>query len=606
LPRLLLSLAAALTLPGLGLHAASAPPTVPPRLPMARPNLPPALRRGPVPTNFARPNPAARPHPGLPGRTNPAVAPRTAGKTNAPAKATWSQTFKQWQAKPLFYPVVIGVAVCVLGLILAWVFRARPKPATEAVAPTPVSKLTAKSARKTGAIHSCNVLGLAAGRRRIWQFDARGGRYVLNREQPCAEGEALPTRLVAKDWRALFQRKLNIAWLPPEHVFLRVVQLPRSDFAEMLAMVELQLEKLSPMPVAQTVWSFHVLPSEDGNLQTVIVTLVSRSVVEEFLGNLEGQGYLADRLELPLLDQLQTAAVTEDGAWIYPEEHGGKGTALVAWWQGGVLRNLNFLSLPPPGPQRLPLLKEQLMQMAWAGEMEGWLSGAPLWRLVAEPAAAADWEPVLREALEQPVATVTPLPAPELAALTARRSALADPRANLMPPEFAERYQQQFVDRLWMKGLVAVGGLYLAIVAVYMVGLGYANWRTEQVEGQVAALSQDYTNAIQLKARYDVLKERQELKYAGLECWNLTASMLPEDVTLDSMTFSDGKRFSLNGTAPSGQLQKLLDFEAGMRKATVNKQLFFDPNKGEGVQWRDQGQAAAWSLNLELKRSEAR
>ena len=41
------------------------------------------------------------------------------------------------------------------------------------------------------------------------------------------------------------------------------------------------------------------------NLQTVVVVIAARNVVEEFLGELEGQGYLADRLELPLLDQLQ-------------------------------------------------------------------------------------------------------------------------------------------------------------------------------------------------------------------------------------------------------------------------------------------------------------
>ncbi|MGH7970358.1 MAG: hypothetical protein ACREIC_16670, partial [Limisphaerales bacterium] len=157
-----------------------------------------------------------------------------------------------------------------------------------------------------------------------------------------------------------------------------------------------------------------------------------------------------------------------------------------------------------------------------------------------------------------------------------------------------------------MKGLLAVGGIYLAIVAVYMIGLGYASWRTGGVEGQVTALSSDYTNALQLKAKYQVLKDRQDLKYAALECWNVTASLLPEGVTLDTMNFSDGKRFTLNGTAPSGQLKKLLDFEGTMRKATVDGQLLFDPGKGEGVQWRDQGvQGAAWSLALELQRSEA-
>jgi hypothetical protein len=73
---------------------------------------------------------------------------------------------------------------------------------------------------------------------------------------------------------------------------------------------------------------------------------------------------------------------------------------------------------------------------------------------------------------------------------------------------------------------------------------------------------------------------------------------------LESMDFRDGKRFTLNGTAPSGQYKKLLDFEAALRKYKVDGQLLFDPSKDEPVQWREQGQNANWRLDLELKRSE--
>ena len=68
--------------------------------------------------------------------------------------------------------------------------------------------------------------------------------------------EPLPERLVTKDWQHLVQPRLNVAWLPPDEVFLRVVQLPKADPAETLSMVELQLEKISPLPVAQIVWCF--------------------------------------------------------------------------------------------------------------------------------------------------------------------------------------------------------------------------------------------------------------------------------------------------------------------------------------------------------------
>jgi hypothetical protein len=561
----------------------------------------PVLPRG-AKTNIS----AQLPRPGA--RTN--AVPNLAGsraKTNNTASLSTTNrssrlpdSIQRWQSSPYFYPALIGVIVCVVVLFIARKFK--PKPAATAKANLPVipSKLGSRNGTG-GAISACNVLEVGPQARQVWQFDARGAKYVLTREQTCLENDALPVHMIGKDWRSLFQRKLNIAWLPPESVFLRVTQLPRSDFNETLAMVELQLEKLSPMPVAQITWSIHILPRVESELQTVVVMLVERRVVDEFLGRLEGQGFLADRLELPLLDQLQTTAITEDGAWIYPEAVGGKNMALVAWWYKGVLQNLDFLSMPPAN--RPAGLKEQLLQMAWAGELEGWLTAPPEWHLVAD-VGAAEWEPALRAGLEMPIETITPRPARELAALTARRSAQTEARANLMPPEFTTRYHQQFIDRLWMRGLLAVGGLYLLGVAIYMLTLAYATIRTDAVESEVAQIGPTYTNAIQLRDRFKVLKERQELKYAGLDCWSTTARLLKENMTLENMNFSEGRRLNLAGTAPGDAIEQLYAFEGDMRKATIRGQPLFDPNKGESIQFRITGATAAWTLSLELKRSE--
>jgi hypothetical protein len=549
--------------------------------------------------------------PGNRFRTNAPAAP-TGGavnlKTNfAPAANTAAsgkpsaivEKLRSWQSNPAFYPAA-GFALVLVILLFFRILKAGARPAEK-----PRAAALKSRARRvkpgTQAYHSCNVLEVGPQARQVWQFDVRSGSYVLGREQTCLDGEPLPSKIVGKDWRSFFQPRLNIAWLPSDQVFLRVIQLPKSDPNETFAMVELQMEKLSPMPVTQVVWTFQVLPHAEGNMQSVIVMIVARSVVEEFLGGLETQGYMADRLELPLLDQLHTTAITEDGAWIYPEAAGGKNTALVGWWYNGVLQNLDLLTMP--ADNKPASLKEQLLQMAWAGEMEGWLTSPPEWHLVAD-VAAAEWEPPLRAGLEQTIDIVAPLAAREVAALTARRSAQADPKANLMPPEFAERYHQQFVDRLWMRGLLAVGAIYLICVAIYMGALGYSTFQTQAVENQVAELGPTYTNAIQLRDRYKVLKDRQELKFAGLDCWNTTARLLPENTTLESFTFSGGKKLKLDGTAPADQIQSLLDFERELRRATVNNQPLFDADKGDSLQFHAQGNNAAWTLVLELKRSE--
>ena len=591
--------------------ATNATPTVlvaktnagPPLRPGIRSNLPPAAAK-------SRPAPAAA---RTAANTNAAatVARTAAGKKAAPtggAKGGFGETLRNLQANRAFYPAlgVVFVCLCLSVVLVVRMLKAKAAKAGAVAQPEVPAKVALKPARrkaKPATIHTCNVLQVGPESRLIWQFDARGRGFVLNREQSSFAGDALPAKLIAKDWHSLLQRKLNVAWLPPERVFLRVAQFPASDFDETLAMVELQLEKLSPMPVTQIVWSIYVLPHAEGNLQTVIVMIVSRSEVEEFLGQLEGQGYLADRLELPLLDQLQATTISGSGAWIYPEAPGGRNAALVAWWYGGVLQNLDLITLP--ATHRPEGLREQLVQTAWAGELEGWLNAPPTWHLVADAPTAAEWEPALRAGLEQPIEVGAPVPVAGLAALTATRAAQSGPEGNLLPTEFATRYHQQFVDRLWMRSLGAVVVLYLAGVLIYFGRLQFELYRLHGVEDKVAAQGLIYTNALQSKAKFQVLKDREDLKFAALDCWKIVAELMPDGVTLDGYNFSEGKKLTLSGSAPSDQIKQLLDFDSDIRKAAPNGQPLFDPNAGEHITYDVRGNVANWHCILELKRSEA-
>lgn len=456
-------------------------------------------------------------------------------------------------------------------------------------------------------LHSCNVLKSAGTDRQLWQFNAQGD-FPLAREQHAAAGEALSANLAQKSWSQLWQPCLNIALLPPDSVFFRVVQLPPSNFAETLSMVELQLEKLSPIPVGQVVWSIYVLPppalAPETDLQTLIVTFVERKVVEEYLGQLETAGYLADRLELSALDQIAAAKIDGHGAWIFPGANGGPDTALVAWWYGDKLQSLNPITMPAAG-DRAESLKEQLAQMAWAGELEGWLTALPQWTLVADDEAVAQWEAPLRQGLDAPIRLAKPVRPAELAALTAKRSAASDGKANLIPPEFATRYRNQFFDRLWIRGMFTIGFLYFVIVGIYIAAVSVQDYRVGTVEAKVDGLSEDYTNALQLKARLQVLKTREDLKFAALDCWRATAELLPETLTLESFGFSDGRKLALSGTAPADSVGDVNKFYGDIRKATLGNQPMFDFNKGQQLSTRvGPGGLVNWNFGLELKRTE--
>jgi hypothetical protein len=574
-----------------------------------------AARARPKPGKAANPvprKPRAGPGAGLPTTNAPApgktgVAPHAAASGTAKAGSKILEAFRQWRASPSFFTVLSAslFGLFLAGLLLARFIKSRKAAAVPAGLPSSMASRMARRKTPAAAVHWCNVLQVGAQGRQLFHFSARNRSFVLHRQQAVVPGEPLPAGLIAKDWRSLFQRKLNIAWLPPEQVFLRVAQFPLSDYTETVSMVELQLEKLSPMPVNQIVWSVYVLPQVRDNQQTVIVMIAARNGVEEFLGQLEGQGFLADRLELPSLAQLQATAITSEGTWIYPNSGGAKNTALAAWWYGGVLRNLDLITLP--ALNRPEGLREQLMQTAWAGEMEGWLTSTPSWRLVADGEAAAEWEPALRAGLEQPVEVSAPLPPLQMAALTATRATQAEAQANLLPVEFATRYQQQFVDGLWMGGLGFVVCLYILGVAIYLGFLEGRLIRTRSVEQDVADMAPAYTNAMAIEARYRVLKDRQELKYAALDCWKALAELLPPSITLEGYNFSEGKRLSLSGIAPTEEQQELFRFDGAMRKCIKDDQPLFDAKASDSMSMNRSGansQTVNWNTIFELKRVE--
>jgi hypothetical protein len=465
--------------------------------------------------------------------------------------------------------------------------------------------------------NSCNILHVAPDAKRLWQFDAKGKGFALAREQRVPHAETLPAKWVARSWGSLLHPRLNIAWLPLESVFLRVAELPAANADETFSMVELQLEKLSPIPVTQIVWTMHVLgthqsaPKADGtveSLQTVIVVIASRVVVEEFLGRLERDGFLSDRLEVPMLDQLEAVGPKEDSVWLFPLTLAGQNAALVGWWFGGAWRNLSFVTLPPAG-DRAAELKTQLGLLAMAGEVEGWLAAQARWHLVADPVNATEWEQLLRAAANEPVQVVPPPSLVELAGRSAARAAASDAKIQLQPPEYAGRYREQFHDRLWLHGLGYVGLLYVIGLVIYFSGAAWTGHKAAALEARVAAMSGAYTNAVQMKARLAVLQEREELKYAALDSWELVAENLPAAVTLQRSGFSDGRKLTLSGEVASADTQKLIDFYDTLRKAPNKKksgQPFFNqtPENGDQLSYHQAGDKVAWNFSLELASGE--
>jgi hypothetical protein len=444
--------------------------------------------------------------------------------------------------------------------------------------------------------NSCNVFQLDHGARHVWQFS---NKFALQKEEAKLANESLSTKPFEKDWQTLFQPRLNVAWLPADKVFLRTLQLPLADFAETQSMVDLQLEKISPLPVAQIVWSFETLPHSAGDMQTAIVIVVARQVVEEFLGQLEAQEFMADRLEMPLVDLVQATQITEDGVWIYPSP---AGPCLVAWWYGGVLQHIALVTLPN-NEGRGPLLQNQLVQIMWAGELEGWITAPPKFHIVAEGPLADEWRHYVPS--DHIVEIVEPPSPTEIATRSARRAGDDKPRVPLLPPEYGARYRQRFVDRLWMRGLGAVLLLYIFGVLIYFGFVQFGSFQLGNVEDEIAQRGADYTNTVRLKERVKVLQDQMDLQFAALDCYRAIADKLPPELTLNSMNFDKGRKLSLTGTASKDAVNAIHNFNEELRKITVKDQPLFAKVAPPNQNFGPGGQDLVWNFVCELRRSTA-
>ena len=132
----------------------------------------------------------------------------------------------------------------------------------------------------------------------------------------------------------------------------------------------------------------------------------------------------------------------------------------------------------------------------------------------------------------------------------------------------------------------------------------------QDAETAVAGISEDYTNAVQLKAQYTILVQRQQLKFAALDTWQLVAKSLPAGLTVQRFNFTDGKKLNLSGLCTLDQMNEVTgsgQFYDSLRKATdTNGQAIFNqnPDVGDQIQITARADKDFWNFGLELMRSE--
>jgi len=475
-----------------------------------------------------------------------------------------------------------------------------------------------KSSKPLALPDDCNVVDCSSGRQQFWRFAKGKSAMKLVYVRETEADEPVQAKHLERDtsqmWRPHCQ---NDAWLPSEKVYFRVLQLPQCEPRELPAMVEMQLERISPIPMGMAVWTYEVVPvfREDRAQQTVVVMFAERAAVEECVGQLEKIGYRPDRLETPVLHQVMATpqgGVRPDGAWIYPRFTDAHVICTVAWWDEGVLHNITQICLTTG--EHLNELTEHLTATTWAGEMEGWLTGATDWHLVVGNYIGEKWLPVLNEWAVQGVQVSEPPESNDLAAVSAARAARPLEQGNLMPADMREGYHRDDVDRVL--GNVFVWGLVFYLMCL----AGYLFYLKPAVMSKMADAKEENSANVKKKKQLESLEEEQvlledqlELRTTALNVLKAISEHMPEGVQLNYLTFDEksGQRNNivLRGEAKEEGRTKLQEYADRLARATVEdpdtneKRVLFDqvtpPNTDAAA-----GGYVNWNIVCILRREE--
>lgn len=458
--------------------------------------------------------------------------------------------------------------------------------------------MKARSPRyQSGVVVSTSPIG-----RRVWQFEVARNRVKPAGELRLDAGKPLPKRLQTRDWQSIFQPCLRVAWLPTEGAFVRAIQLPSGDPAEVQALVEFQLDRISPLPVNQITWTAVGVLHPDGQQQTALVTLAARSGVEEFLNAQAEAGFVPDQVDLPLVRAWQALQPSGDGLWLIFESSGDKRYCLAGWFLGGVWRDVTLLSVVP-GPNGAPTLATQLGQIAWAGEMDGWFTTVPPVHIVADPILTDEMEPVLSAWSGHPVQRETPSPLP-LLALASCTHFLKAQATPLVPVEWTSTQRQKALDRLWMGGLGALAVAYVVFVFAFLIALNIRTLQRDNLRSDVSSMGLTFTNTLQLRAQVGVLQEQVALKFAALDAWKAAVDLLPASATLTQLDFQKGHTLALRGTVPPDSTADITKFNSELKKSQTGGQPLFSNVKATQFDTRPGANVTTWNFEAELRRSD--
>jgi hypothetical protein len=399
-----------------------------------------------------------------------------------------------------------------------------------------------------------------------WRLCRRGQTAVLQQGSITDQGAELPAAIVGRK-----SPPVTLV-LPTTQVILRIMSLPLLDAEELAGAVDLQVDKLSPFPVEQVVYSYEILAKDEENT-TILVAIAQRSSVASWGEVLRAGGAEIDRVDCTVLgiwQSLQTSQALdmdrrESLLFVDRDE------SVLITHEAGKLLSVSGLGAAEDwtDPSVCEDLSEELARLLMESDAEHGPGDNPCIRVVGVD-GNAELEGLCHALTEALDVDVLPFNQtfPDVESGILQRCGKMDAGTaaplNLIPSEWVDDTRSKGFRK---KLLVMSGVLFGVWVILAAGGMSYMAWARSRLEYLKKAEIEwlrpaNAVRSMRLQVRLiDRYRDRDD---SALECLREISAIQPEGVDLLSFTYRKDEGIELVGEADSGALvlqfnQKLND-----------------------------------------------
>jgi len=377
-----------------------------------------------------------------------------------------------------------------------------------------------------------------------------------------------------------------------DQLLTRVIKVPPVPDDEIPGMIRLQLDKISPFPVEEMVFS-HELLTETPEERTILLAAVKEDVVDRLENTIGAAGLSSARVDIAVLGWwrlLKDARVVHEvGRHVMLVQDGSSIEMLVA--QNGV--PIEFRSLPKSDDWGGEIA-EEISYTLMSQELEHGAGGTTLisiWH--ADPLPAALTQRLKDECLCDVVAKALS-ELPPLSEGIARRAIPADgPGIDLTP----ESWRQTEKARVFKRKLFLVAELLLAFwffgVGVILGGVYYQQWLLGKLEDRKAEWDKPAEAVREMARRVRMINKYTQRTHSAIECLREVSVLLPTGLELTSFSYKKTESLKVSGKA--GVVSQVYEF-----KKTLDKSRLFKDVSLEGPRFDRRSRRQIFDIEIKL------